>query len=218
MLAALLDDREAAGRRAVARAAGRHRGHADQRAAAIDIGELLRNAHHDLDRAGRRQLRPPDELARIEIGRVGGELGLRELGDRRRGRTAATSGAAGWTAAATAAAAGCMADDATGRAPSVNATTLVRTKKDFPNFIFFSLRRGRLTVRYGGAPVRLGRAISFRRRDACRAASKAADLSSNLRGSDETTRRHDEMRGSEVVQHPRRRRGRSGRAGRATPA
>ena len=65
----LLQDREHAGRRLVALLARRNRRDADHHAVAVDVGELLRQRHDHHHRSVGRDLRMPDELARLELRR-----------------------------------------------------------------------------------------------------------------------------------------------------
>src|SRR5687767_4620986 len=63
MFLLLLKDGEAADRRVVPRLSGGDGGRADQRAAAIDIGHLLRDADDNFDWSAAGAFRMPDELA-----------------------------------------------------------------------------------------------------------------------------------------------------------
>ena len=77
----LVEDGEHAGRRRMARLAGRDGRGADQDAVAIDEDELLRDRDDDGDRTFRRALRVPDELTRLETAEVAVEV-RRTLGQR----------------------------------------------------------------------------------------------------------------------------------------
>jgi hypothetical protein len=77
MVLVLLQDHEHAGRRAVAGLAGGAGGHADLDAVAVDVDELVRDRDDEDDRALRREVRLPDELAGLERAGVDNAASLR---------------------------------------------------------------------------------------------------------------------------------------------